>query len=121
MTELWLVRHGQTDWNVEGRYQGQANPPLNATGLEQAACAAETLAGRTYTAIYTSDLQRARVTAEIIGRRLGMDVLVDPRLREVNQGAWEGMLSTEIQAHYAGEWAARQRDRLHFRPPGGGE
>ena len=121
MTELWLVRHGQTDWNVQGRYQGQADPPLNAAGLEQAARAAETLAGRTYAAIYTSDLERARVTAEIIGRRLGMEVIVDPRLREVNQGAWEGMLSTEIQARYAGEWAARQRDRLHFRPPGGGE
>lgn len=121
MTELWLVRHGQTDWNVQGRYQGQADPPLNATGLEQATRAAEALAGRAYTAIYTSDLERARVTAEIIGRRLGMDVFVDVRLREVNQGAWEGMLSTEIQARYAGEWAARQRDPLHFRPPGGGE
>jgi len=121
MTELWLVRHGQTDWNVQGRYQGQADPPLNATGLAQAERAAEALAGRAYGAIYTSDLQRARVTAEIIGRHLGMEVLVDARLREVNQGAWEGMLSTEIQTHYAGEWAARQRDRLHFRPPGGGE
>ncbi len=121
MTELWLVRHGQTDWNVQGRYQGQADPPLNAAGLEQAARAAEALAGRTYAAIYTSDLERARVTAEIIGRRLGMEVIVDARLREVNQGAWEGMLSTEIQARYAREWAERQRDRLHFRPPGGGE
>ena len=121
MTELWLVRHGQTDWNVQGRYQGQADPPLNATGLDQAARAAEALAGRAYAALYTSDLQRAQVTAEIIGRRLGMNVLVDPRLREVNQGAWEGMLSTEIQAQYADAWAARQQDRLHFRPPGGGE
>ncbi|MFO7633002.1 MAG: histidine phosphatase family protein [Caldilinea sp.] len=121
MTELWLVRHGQTDWNLQGRYQGQADPPLNKTGLQQADLAAEKLAGRRYAALYSSDLERARVTAEAIGRKLGMEVLVDPRLREVNQGDWEGLLVTEIQTRYPAEWEARQRDRLHFRSPGGGE
>uniref|UniRef100_A0A7C1FHK5 Histidine phosphatase family protein n=1 Tax=Caldilinea aerophila TaxID=133453 RepID=A0A7C1FHK5_9CHLR len=121
MTEFWLVRHGQTDWNQQGRYQGQADPPLNETGLQQAQAAAERLAGRRYAALYSSDLERARVTAEIIGKRLGLAVIIDPRLREVNQGAWEGLLVTEIQERYPVEWEARQRDRLQFRAPGGGE
>lgn len=119
MTELWLVRHGQTDWNLQRRYQGQTDPPLNATGLQQAELAGEALVGRHYAAIYSSDLQRARVTAEIIGRRLGMEVLVDSRLREVNFGKWEGMLVADIQTRYPVEWEARQQDRLHARPPGG--
>jgi broad specificity phosphatase PhoE len=121
MTELWLVRHGQTDWNLQGRYQGQADPPLNETGLAQADRAAEVLAGGRYAAVYSSDLERARVTAEAIGRRLGMAVRIDPRLREINQGAWEGLLVTEIQERYPVEWEVRQRDRLNFRAPGGGE
>jgi broad specificity phosphatase PhoE len=121
MTELWLVRHGQTDWNLQGRYQGQADPPLNQTGLAQAERAAELLAGRPYAALYSSDLQRAHVTAAAIGRRLGMTVRIDPRLREINQGDWEGLLVTEIQARYPVEWEVRQRDRLIFRAPGGGE
>lgn len=119
MTELWIVRHGQTDWNVEGRYQGQADQPLNAVGLAQASAAAAKLQGQRFAAIYSSDLQRARVTAEVIATALGMPVQVDCRLREVNQGEWEGMLTADIQARYAEEWAARQQDRLHTAPPGG--
>lgn len=121
MTRLWLVRHGQTDWNLQGRYQGQTDPPLNATGVQQAELAAQMLCGRKYAALYSSDLQRARATAEIIGRQLGLEVIVDQRLREVNLGAWEGMLVDDIQAQYPEEWEARQRDRLRFRVPGGGE
>lgn len=121
MTRLWLVRHGQTDWNLQGRYQGQTDPPLNATGVQQAELAAQMLCGRKYAALYSSDLQRARVTAEIIGRQLGLEVITDQRLREVNLGAWEGMLVGDIQAQYPEEWEARQRDRLRFRVPGGGE
>jgi alpha-ribazole phosphatase len=119
MTELWIVRHGQTDWNVEGRYQGQADQPLNAVGLAQAQTAAAQLCDKRFAAVYSSDLQRARVTAEIIAAELGLPVQVDRRLREVNQGEWEGMLTTDIQQRYAAEWAARQQDRLHTAPPGG--
>ena len=119
MTEIWIVRHGQTDWNVEGRYQGQADRPLNAVGLAQAQQAAEQLRGRDFAAIYSSDLQRARVTAEIIAGQLGLPVQVDRRLREVNQGEWEGMLTADIEQRYADEWAERRTDRLHAAPPGG--
>lgn len=119
MTELWLVRHGQTDWNLERRYQGHSDTPLNATGMEQGELAAASLVGRRYAAIYSSDLRRARTTAEIIGRRLDMTVHLDARLREAHFGAWEGMVATEIQTAYPAAWEARRLDLQHARPPGG--
>ncbi len=119
MSEMWLVRHGQTDWNLERRYQGHSDTPLNATGLAQAELAAASLVGGRYAAIYSSDLHRARTTAETIARRLGMEVILDPRLREVNFGAWEGLVSAEIQARFPAEWNARMTDPQHARPSGG--
>lgn len=119
MTELWLVRHGQTDWNREGRYQGQADLPLNATGLAQARALAERLDGEHFDAIYASPLQRALRTAMILAARLGLEVRLDPRLREINQGEWQGMLVSDIAARYAGELAQREVDPLNVRAPGG--
>jgi broad specificity phosphatase PhoE len=119
MTRLLLLRHGFTDWNAEGRYQGQADPPLNAAGREQADCLAERLAGRGILAIYSSDLQRARQTAEIVSRKLGLCVSVDRHLREISQGEWEGMLVAEIISHYPAEWSRREVDPTCFSPPGG--
>ncbi len=127
MTYLWLVRHGQTDWNVQGRWQGQTPdaPPLNAAGLAQAEAVAEQLAaqasqdGLAFAAIYSSDLLRARQTAEIIARRLGLPVQLDARLREVHLGVWEGMLGDEVALRYVAELEARRRDPVHSRPPQG--
>lgn len=119
MTQLILVRHGQTDWNLEGRYQGHADAPLNATGRAQAGALAEQLAGQSFEAIYSSNLRRAHETAGIIAEKHGMIVLVDERLREVNLGGWEGMLFSDIVAQYPSEWEQRQRDPAHSRPPGG--
>ena len=127
MTYLWLVRHGQTDWNVQGRWQGQTPdaPPLNATGLAQAEAVAEQLAaqasqdGLAFAAIYSSDLLRARQTAEVIARRLGLPVQLDARLREVHLGVWEGMLGDEVALRYVAELEARWRDPVHSRPPQG--
>jgi broad specificity phosphatase PhoE len=124
MTHLWLVRHGQTDWNAQGRWQGQTPdaPPLNATGLAQAQAAAEQLAvqdGLTFAAIYSSDLLRARQTAEAIAQRLGLPIRLDPRLREVHLGAWEGMLGDDVALRYVAELDERRRDPVHSRPPQG--
>lgn len=119
MTVLWLARHGQTDWNASGRWQGQSEVPLNAQGRAQAAALAARLNGTPFEAVYSSDLQRARVTAEIIAQRLGLPLRCDGRLREINHGQWEGLLGSEIPARFPVEWQARERDPLHTPSPGG--
>jgi len=119
MTQLYLVRHGQTDWNLEGRYQGQTDLPLNAAGRAQAASLSQELAGIPFTAVYSSDLRRARETAEILAAARGLAVQLDPRLREIGLGVWEGQLFTEIATRYPVEWAERLRDPLNARPAGG--
>jgi alpha-ribazole phosphatase len=119
MTELILIRHGQTDWNVEGRYQGQADVPLNRQGLEQARKVAAALAQEKIDAIYSSDLARARQTAEIIQQATGAPLHIEPRLREISQGLWEGMLFSEIKARDPQRHARRKVDPLNTAPPGG--
>jgi broad specificity phosphatase PhoE len=119
MTLLGLVRHGLTDWNIEGRYQGSMDQPLNATGIAQAQTLAAHLEGRSYAWIFASDLLRAQATASIIAERLKIPLDLEPRLREINQGEWEGMLIGDIKAQYADLWQARLDDPEHARPPGG--
>jgi broad specificity phosphatase PhoE len=98
VTELVLIRHGETDWNLESRWQGQTDVPLNPTGLGQALAAAERLRGMKLEAIYTSDLQRARQTAEAVAAVTGAPLRQDPRLREIRLGRWEGLTLDEIHA-----------------------
>jgi alpha-ribazole phosphatase len=119
MTMFYLVRHGQTDWNKEGRYQGQADTPLNAAGEEQARQLAGKFDGIQIDAVYSSDLQRARRTAEAIGQALQLPVQLDVRLREINHGVWEGMLFTDIMRQYAAEIKEREMSPLEARAPGG--
>lgn len=121
MTELWLVRHGETDWNKAGRYQGQSDIPLNATGLEQARISAATLAhsGRTFTAIYSSPLSRAAQTAAAAAQLLGLPVRSEPRLREIHQGAWQGMNYQQIVTEFKELMDETEADPITRRAPGG--
>ena len=96
MTTLLLVRHGETDWNAGRRWQGHTDVPLNARGRAQAAALAEELAADPPSAIYTSDLSRARETAEIVGTQLGVPVILEPRLREIHVGSREGLTAEEV-------------------------
>ena len=119
MTRLILIRHGQTEWNLVGRYQGQTDLPLNAYGRQQAEQIAQRLDGTQLAAIYASDLTRARKTAEVLAHAVGLPVQLDPRLREINQGEWEGMPFSEIQRRYPRELELRREDPLSFVTPGG--
>jgi broad specificity phosphatase PhoE len=121
MTELWLVRHGQTDWNRTGRWQGQTPfaPGLNETGRAQVLSIRDDLKDVTLSAIYSSDLLRARQTAELIAEPLGLTVTLEPRLREIDLGVWEGMPSEEIETNYSQELAERARNPLYSRAPNG--
>jgi glucosyl-3-phosphoglycerate phosphatase len=99
VTTLLLVRHGETDWNRDGRWQGHSNTRLNESGRRQAAELAEQLGG--IDVLYSSDLDRARETAEIVAARLGLEVRFDRRLRERSFGAWEGLTMADIESRFA--------------------
>ena len=100
MSTILLVRHGETDWNRESRFQGHADPPLNELGREQARALAERLAGEPVAAVYASPLQRARETAEIVGSHLGLAVDTVEELREVDVGSWSGLTRAEIAERF---------------------
>lgn len=89
---FYYIRHGQTDWNVEGRFQGNMDIPLNETGIAQAHAAKSILANLPITHIYSSPLQRARVTADIANEALGLGITDISDLMEVNFGVMEGKL-----------------------------
>ena len=109
---LVLWRHGQTQWNVDGRFQGQSDIPLDAVGEQQAERAARLLAGLRPDAIVSSDLVRAMATAAPLARLTGLTVTTDKDLRERFGGLWEGLTDTEIRTRYPAEHAA-------WMPPGG--
>jgi broad specificity phosphatase PhoE len=119
MTTLILIRHGQTDWNVEGRWQGQADPLLNERGREEARRTARALRRFEFAALYSSDLRRAIETAQIIAVRMALQIIPELRLREIHLGVWQGMLSTDIQAKYPDEFRRWHALPLAVHPPGG--
>jgi 2,3-bisphosphoglycerate-dependent phosphoglycerate mutase len=128
VTTLLLVRHGETDWNADGRLQGQTDRPLSDFGRRQARKLAEELADEPLEAIYSSDLARARETAEIVGERLGLPVVLDPELREKDWGSWEGLTAVERdRVEFVGESTEEHQERIlralqriAERHPGGG-
>ncbi len=113
MTTLLLVRHGETDWNAEGRLQGHTDRPLSDYGRRQARRLAEELEGEELEAIYSSDLARAHETAEIVGERLGLPVALEPDLREKDWGTWEGLNAVERdRVEFVGESTEAHQERM---------
>lgn len=119
MTSLILCRHGRTEWNELGRYQGQTDVPLNAEGRRQARALAELLRAEPIAAVYASDLARAADTATEIARFHCLPVQRDPRLREIFQGRWEGLTVAEIRARDADLLDRWEATPLAVRLPGG--
>lgn len=110
-TILYLVRHGETDWNATGRWQGHTDVPLNERGFQQARLLAQRLLdeGVRFDAIYSSDLTRAYQTAWEIGSLLKVAVQLWPPLREIDMGAWSGLTREEIHARYPDEYTRLER------------
>jgi probable phosphoglycerate mutase len=98
MTTLLLARHGETDWNRELRIQGSSDIQLNELGRQQAQFLAQELTDVDLDAIYSSDLSRAKATAAAVAATHGLDVNLDPRLRERSFGSWEGLTREDIGA-----------------------
>jgi broad specificity phosphatase PhoE len=113
VTTLLLVRHAETDWNADGRLQGQTDRPLSDFGRRQAQRLAGELEREEIEAIYSSDLSRARETAEILGERLGLPVALDPELREKDWGTWEGLTAVERdRVEFVGESTEAHQERM---------
>lgn len=102
MNLIYFVRHGETEWNHSGRYQGFTDIPLNAVGLEQARLCAEALKNVELDRIIVSDLSRAVVTAETIAEGRNIQVQQDKRLREINFGDWESLTYNQIDQRWPG-------------------
>ena len=109
-TRLCLVRHGETEWNAQGRVQGQLDVPLSRIGLAQAQAVAAVLGRESFDAIYSSDLVRVRQTAEPTARRLDLDVFLNENLRERHYGVFQGMTYADAKARIP-EGYARFRDK----------
>jgi broad specificity phosphatase PhoE len=117
---IWLARHGETDANAEGRVQGSIDEPLNERGREQARALAEEAKRLNLKALYTSQLRRARETAEIVGAEVGLEPVVDERFAESWRGEWEGRLIADIKAEDPDGWqGSLALDAAGFRFPGG--
>ncbi len=115
-----LARHGETDDNREPtRFQGFTDTPLNDTGRRQAHELAERVSGLQIAALWSSDLSRARETAEIVGTRIGLEPRLDPRLREAARGRWEGHRMIDVERSEPELYAAWRRAGAGFRFPGG--
>lgn len=119
-SRLVLLRHGRTEWNDTGRLQGHADVELDSVGLGEVERAAEVLSQRDFAAIYSSDLLRATRTADAVAGKLGLPVLLDERLREIDVGSWAGMTRADVEEIYP-EYATNYFAGLDFRRSETGE
>lgn len=119
MTQLILIRHGETLWNRQGRMQGQQDSPLTEFGEQQARRLGRRLAGIAFDTLYSSDLGRAHQTACRVAEVTGHAITVDERLRERHFGVFEGLTSDELQARYAAEYERFKSRDADYVVPGG--
>ena len=116
---FYIVRHGQTNWNILGKTQGHGNSDLTAKGIEQATELAESIVNYPIDYIYSSDLGRAVQTAQILGDKLNIKVKETEALREMGFGEWEGLLIDEIKANYASVYTTWRNEPHLAQIPGG--
>lgn len=117
---IWLIRHAESEWNALGRWQGQADPALSERGRAQAGMLARRLTPMGFRTLVSSDLLRARETAEIVAAAIGLSLVCDARLRERHLGEWSGLTTAQVQARWPADFERVQaRDPLVR--PGGGE
>ncbi|MCC2322220.1 histidine phosphatase family protein [Cellulomonas xiejunii] len=116
---VYLARHGQTEGNVQGRWQGQLDSPLTALGRAQARTVAELVAEEPVDAVFCSPQGRAAATAQVCGERLGLPVVALDELAELHHGAMAGMSPDEMEQAFPGELARRRQDKYRWRFPGG--
>lgn len=119
MSEILLVRHGETLWNQQGRMQGQQDSPLTEVGVRQARMLARRLKDVNFAALYSSDLGRAWRTAASIAEETGHEIVADARLRERHFGVFEGLTNAEIKSRYPDLHAIFSSRDPHFAMPGG--
>jgi phosphoserine phosphatase len=114
-----LVRHGETDWNVENRFQGQKDVPLNHNGIKQAQRVRDFLADVPIDCAFSSSLSRAKQTAEIIIDAQGLSLNIDDRFKEVNHGDWEGLIKADVEQLYPKQFALwKNQPSLCLKPNG---
>ena len=116
---LFLLRHGETEWNRSGRYQGRSDPELTPNGETQARKVAEHLARQNLAAIVVSPLRRAYVTASIVAEHLGLPITTDERLVEMGYGDWEGLQQAEIKTRWPELLRRWKKAPDEVAPPGG--
>ena len=119
LKRLILIRAAETDWNLNGRWQGWAPVPLNQHGWDQVYCLAGFIRNIGLTQIYSSDNRRAVQTAEVIAEKLDFDIQYDQRLRERHIGHWQGLVLPEIREWYADEYAEMLKDISGYKISGG--
>lgn len=119
MTQLILIRHGETLWNRELRMQGHQDSPLSDTGLHQARCLGQRLADLSFSMLYSSDLGRAYETARSVAGVTGHEIAVDTRLRERHFGVFEGLTGDEIESRFPDEYKCFKSRNPAFVVPGG--
>ncbi|NPB06391.1 MAG: histidine phosphatase family protein [Aquificae bacterium] len=119
MLRLFIIRHAESEWNPVGRYQGLLDPGLTERGVRQARLLAQALKDEGISVLFTSPLKRTYETARIVGEELGLEPIVDERLREIDHGEWSGLLVEEVKKKYPEQFEAWLKEPHRVVFPGG--